>query len=120
MLGAGLLEEWRAQQNWRKASLLSLYGNATAKMGSSAELVFSAGDDSVRPVPLAEAVERMTTDSGLLMFDNEWLIRQAPAILGDFAPPPHFAGFSPSKGDAEASRDTGGSDTWSEHTPPKP
>ena len=55
VLGAGLLEQWHAQQNWRKASLLSLYGNATAKMGSSAELVFSAGDDSVRPVPLAEA-----------------------------------------------------------------
>ena len=112
VFSAGLLDSWKAQSNWRKGTMLELYGNATAKMGSSAELVFSAGDDSVRPVPLATAIKRMSNDSGLLMFDNEWLIRQAPEILGDFEPPPHFVGFSPRANEADVSRQGGGRETW--------
>jgi hypothetical protein len=112
VFSAGLLDGWKAQSNWRKEAMMGLYGNATAKMGSSAELVFSAGDDSVRPVPLAAAIERMSNDSGLLMFDNQWLIRQAPEILGDFEPAPHFAGFSPRANEADVTRQDGGRETW--------
>jgi hypothetical protein len=84
-------------------------------MGSSAELVFSAGDDSVLPVPLATAVERMGQDPGLLMFDNEWLIAEAPDILGDFSAPAPFQPFSPRSRAAAEDRDQGlggGKDTW--------
>jgi ribosomal protein L16 Arg81 hydroxylase len=112
VFSSGLLDGWKATSNWQKEKMIGLYGNATAKMGSSAELVFSAGDDSVRPVPLAAAIERMSSDSGLLMFDNEWLIRQAPEILGDFEPAPHFAGFSPRAHEADVTRQDGGRDTW--------
>ena len=112
VFSGGLLDGWEAQSNWRKDAILTLYGNATAKMGSSSELVFSAGDDSVRPVPLTTAIARMSRDPGLLMFDNEWLIRQAPAILGDFEPPPHFADFSPRAKEADVTRQGGGRDTW--------
>jgi hypothetical protein len=49
VVSAGLIAGWRAQTAWQKDAMLEQYGNATAKMGSSAELVFSAGDDSVLP-----------------------------------------------------------------------
>ena len=108
----GLLQSWRAQTSWQKPNLLLKYGNATAKMGSSAELVFSAGDDSVRPVALAEAIERRARDPGLLMFDNEWLIRQAPSILQDFSPPPHVQAFSPADRQATLAGAGAGADSW--------
>ena len=54
----------------------------------------------------------MASDPGLLMFDNEWLIRQAPGILGDFSPPAAFAAFSPRNHQAAAERKDGGKGTW--------
>ena len=46
------------------------------------------------------------------MFDNEWLIQQAPAILADFQPPIQFQNFSPRAKEAAKTRESGGSDTW--------
>eukprot|EP01050_Picozoa_sp_SAG11_P006136 SAG11_NODE_464_length_9216_cov_131.568326_10_plen_112_part_00 len=81
LLLSGATVSWSAHSNWRRPQLVRRHAKATAKMGSAAELVFSAGDDAVAPVELAEALREMEHDSGLLMFDNQWLFRHRPVSI---------------------------------------